>query len=176
MRPLLLCLALLPFTAGCAFDLFDWMPEGATESATYSKIDAPRLWEETKEVINKHWRLKEINEEDLYIQTEWDEHLAPMFKGGNRFQCNAWIHQTDNGPYLEVQVLKEINTNIKKPLDSYAADWEPDGRNIPQEQRIIVEVELALGLFKESDSAGKRKPSPYLTEEDEKARRRRLWD
>lgn len=177
MRLLLLLFTLLPLTSGCAMlDIFGWVPEGSTESAVYAKIDRPRLWEEVKEVVNKHWRLKEIDEEDLYIQTEWDEHLGPMYKSGLRRQCNVWVHQTERGPYLEVQVLKEINTNIKKPLDSYAADWEPDGRDNPQEQRIIVEVELSLGLFKESATAGKKKPSPYLTEEDEKAKRRRLWD
>ena len=33
---------------------------------------------------------------------------------------------------LANQVLKEINTNIKRPLDSYAADWDPDGRDTAQ--------------------------------------------
>ncbi|MHC5020766.1 MAG: hypothetical protein ACYTGX_11770 [Planctomycetota bacterium] len=176
MRLLALLLAMLPCLGGCAIDLFDWWPEGSTESAEYSKIDKPRLWEEVKEVVNKHWRMKEIDEEDLFIESEWDEHLGPMYKSGLRRQCNVWVHDGERGPFLEVQVLKEINTNIKRPLDSYAATWEPDGRDIAQEQRIIVEVELSLGLFKESDSAGKKKPSPYLKEEDEAARRRRLWD
>lgn len=180
MPRLLLLLALLasPLTAaGCAIDLFDWMPEGSTESQVYAKIDQPRLWEEVKEVVNKHWRMKEIDETDLYIQSEWDEHLGPMYKSGLRRQANVWVHADDQGrPYLEVQVLKEINTNIKRPLDSYAAEWDADGRDTAQEQRIIVEVELSLGLFKESDTAGKKKPSPYLKEEDTDAKRRRLWD
>ncbi len=113
MRLLLLLLTLLPLTGGCGIDLFDWVPEGSLESAVYTKIDQPRLWEEVKEVVNKHWRLKEIDEEELYMETEWDEHLGPMYKAGLRRQCKVWVHNTERGPYLEVQVLKEINNNIK---------------------------------------------------------------
>ena len=73
MRRVLLGIALAAFSltaSGCAIDFLGWMPEGSTESAVYAKIDRPRLWEEVKEVVNKHWRMKEIDETGLYIVGE----------------------------------------------------------------------------------------------------------
>jgi hypothetical protein len=67
-----------------------------------------------------------------------------MYKGGFRRQVSAWVHESDAGPWFEVQVVTEVNINIKQPLLSSEADWEDNGRDNPREKAIIWEVEARI--------------------------------
>jgi len=141
-----------------------------------------RLWQEVKEVINRHWKLKVIDEQDYYVQTEWEEHLGPMYQSGFRRQLNAWVYDSDDGPWFEVQVLTEINSNIKQPLNSAAADWEDHGRDNRREKAIIYEVETRVRPPKPSGGDGKDPDAEKFKDrpiegdgESDAERRKRLW-
>ena len=182
MRALMLCALLsIGATASGCLHLFDWLPEGAAESKRYPEITKSQLWLHVKEAVHKHWRLKEIDEHEYSLQTSWEEHLGPMYQSGWRQQVNCWLYDSDQGPYYEVQVLRQVNMNIKNPISSSAADWDDRGRDTRQERRVLYEVDVNIRPPGATEGAARvgPKPSKYryaMEENEEAARRRRLWD
>lgn len=143
---LLLALLGLGATAPGCLSLFDF-GQGTTESPRFSELTKEgrgALWLELKEVVARHYPLATIDEEDYYLQTRWEEHLGPMYKSGFRRQVNAWVYDSEQGPWFEVQVLTEVNANIKQPLLASEADWEDNGRDNRREHAIIWEVEARV--------------------------------
>ncbi|MCI0341119.1 MAG: hypothetical protein L0216_08180 [Planctomycetales bacterium] len=177
-RALLLAASLaLAATPGCIiFGLIESLvPAGSTETKEYVKLKKEDLWERIKEIVAKHFRIRDVDEDAFYLNTEWDVVLGVHYQTGFRRQLHLWVKEGSKGPYLQLQCLREKNVNIQATLDPYAAEWESDGRDERQEIRIELELDLKLGLMKESPTAGKPKTSPYLTKESESERDRRLW-
>ena len=180
MRTLGLALGLLASSAsGCLLiPLIDSMvPLGTTDSRVYRKITREELWDIVKDSVARDFRPKEFDERNLSLSTEWDEHLGPMYKSGRRRRAHVWVYEGDGGPYLSVQVEREVNANIKHTLDPFAAEWEAEGRDELSERRIIYLVEAKLGLQRESGTVKSPRKSPYRAAEEESDadRDKRLW-
>jgi hypothetical protein len=188
MRALLLTALIACGALGAGCELFHF-GDGTMESPRFRELIDParpkdarsRLWQDVKEVVNRHWRLKVIDEHEYYVQTEWEEHLGPMYKSGFRRQLNAWVHDDPKaGPWFEVQVLTEVNINIKQPLSHSTADWEDNGRDNRREKAVIYEVETrirppgASGSDGKDPDAEKFRPTDPNTENHDD-RRKRLW-
>ncbi len=151
------------------------IPLGTYETHHYPKLTRQQLWEQTKYVVAKHFRVWDVDEEGYYLKSEWDVVLGVHYQTGTRRQLHVWAYESDKGPYLQIQCLREKNANIQHTLDAYEAEWESDGRDMSQEKLIEVGLDLSLGVMKESPTAGKPRPSPYLTQESDAEREKRLW-
>lgn len=180
MRGILLASVLAATSGpGCLLvPLIDSMiPLGTTDSREYRKITRDELWDIVKDAVARDFRPKEFDERNFTLSTEWDEHLGPMYKSGRRRRAHVWVYDGEAGPYLSVQVEREVNINIKHTLDPFAAEWEAEGRDELSERRIIYLVEAKLGLQRESPTVKNPRKSPYRAadEESETDREKRLW-
>ena len=153
---------------GC-IALFDF-GDGTMESPRFRELKKEgrgALWLELKEVVARHYPLATIDEEDYHLQTRWEEHLGPMYRSGFRRQLSAWVYDSDQGPWFEVQVLTEVNINIKQPLLASEADWEDGGRDNRREKAIIWEVEMRVRPLAPPGDAKDPDAEKYRFEPDE---------
>ena len=91
--------------------------------------------------------------------------------------CKVWIQRNGrDAPYLEVQVIREVNIDRESPMNSGTAIWRADGRDVEKERRLISAVEVRIGEVGGGSGSGGRRPSPYREEETEEERKRRLWE
>lgn len=176
MRSVLLaCAAALTLGTGCFF-FPNWAPLGSTVGRPYKDAEDVEIWAAAKDAFGIDWRTEILDDVGYTMESEWDEKIAPMYRKGTRRKCFIWlVRGGDNGSYLEVQVVREVNTDRSAPMDSSAATWEPDGRDVEKERRIMSAVDLRLGRVHGQAGPGARRPSPYREEETEDEKHKRLW-
>jgi hypothetical protein len=110
----------------------------------------------------------------MEIETEWNEHLGPMFKMGRRFMAEARVVQEERQLYFEVIVRRERNANLARPLDRRETDWESDGHDKAREKKILWLVTMRLVKFNPSTRSLNPEKSRYLTSEKKK-QEKALW-
>jgi hypothetical protein len=176
MRPWLLCsVLLLPLAAGCAM-FPGWGPSGSSKGRPHKDVEIAKAWVAIKESFGVDWRAEYVGDVEYQIESAWDEQMAPMYRKGRRRRCTAWLYRNSSGhPYVEVQILREVNTDREKPMMSSFASWEADGRDVEMERRLIRAVDLRLGRVHAAPGGGGRRPSPYRDEETENEKHTRLW-
>jgi hypothetical protein len=168
--------AVLPFLVGCTDLAVVLFGVGSSESRPYPGRTAGEVWDALQDAVNETYNIKRADDEDLHLITEWSEHLAPMYKLGRRYQVEAWVrsHEETGAPYIEIAVVRELNTNMDRPLIASEADWEYDARDELRERNIIQLVNLKFHEIKPSKEALEAKPSSYRRDPAEKARED-LW-
>jgi hypothetical protein len=149
---------------------------GSTPSRPYPGRTVEDVWDALQDVVNETYDIKRADDEDKVLETEWSEHLAPMYKLGRRYRVRAWVktHEETGVPFLEVTVEREINTNIDRPLIASEADWAFDDRDESRERNIIMLVNLKFNEIKPSEQALHPKASSYRKDPAEK-RKEDLW-
>ncbi len=162
--------------SGCGiWDLF--IPEGSSKSRDFSRIKGitnRKIWENLQEAVNEEYNIKLANDEEMRLETEWNEHLGPMFKTGRRYMVCAKVLNEEGELFVETTVRREINANVLKPLDRRDAEWEDDGRDESREQKIIWLLTMRLVKFGPSDRSLNPDKSDYLTSEENK-QEDKLW-
>ncbi|GEM_PF-3527091 len=180
MRKALWLMILQILLPGCLPSCFEIFGKGSTESHPYPGMPPEEVWEALQRAVNDYYDIRLADDEEMYLESEWNEHLAPMYKSGRRLRVRAWVrvHEETGLPYLEVTVDREINTNMERPLESSEADWETDwdvdGRDEAREHRIIWLVNLRLKEIAPSKKILEQRPSEYSMTPEEK-RNRNLW-
>jgi hypothetical protein len=175
----LLILLLSLSAGGCGvFDLIGSLfPEGALRSPDYSRIRGitPRaVWEHLQEAVNEEFDIRLADDENLELESDWNEHLGPMYRMGRRYQIAARVVTDELGLGVEITCRREVNTNIRKPLDSRDADWSGDGRDPSRERKILWLMNMRLRKFGPSDRILSPGKSDYLTSEEER-QEEKLW-
>ncbi len=162
--------------SGCG--IFDGIfPEGSSRSRNFRNVPemSPRkLWEHLQEAVNEEYNIKVADDEQMKLETEWSEHLGPMFKTGRRYMVVAAVLQQEGELFIEVTVRRELNANQLKPLDRRDAEWEDDGRDESRENKILWLVTMKLVKFTASDRSLNPEKSSYLTSEENK-QENKLW-
>jgi hypothetical protein len=155
--------------------------KGTSESKRWAGLPKDQLWDVLHEAVNDYYDIRLADDEEMYIESEWDEHLAPMYKSGKRFRVQAWVKwdEEHKASYLEVMVDREINENMDRPLSKsdadWATDWDNDGRDVSREKQLIWLVNFRLKKeIKPSREILANKPSKYREDPDQK-RREALW-
>jgi len=175
MRALALLLLLVPLTAGCAM-FPNWGPQGSTAGRPYDDAEMTDVWVAAKEAFGVDWRTYTVNDTDYQIASDWDVQLAPMYRKGIRKKCSVWLFSDGQGrPYVEVQILREVNTDRDHPMQLDNARWEANGRDVEMERRILNAVDLRIGRVGAGSGAARIRPSPYDDDETEDEKRDRLW-
>ncbi|MHC4780116.1 MAG: hypothetical protein ACYTFG_16215 [Planctomycetota bacterium] len=180
MRKFLLLGMILVVSNGCVALGYALFGRGSSESQRWRGRSQEEIWDVLQEAVNDYYDIKLAHDDDKYLESEWNQHLGPMYKSGKRFRVLAYVHWDEEflAPYIEITVEKEINTNIDHPLKASDADWEPDydtdGRDVSREKRIIWLVNLRLKDIKPSKRILENRPSKYSQDPGEK-RREDLW-
>jgi len=138
------------------------------------KITEYKLWEHLQEAVNEEFDIRLADDEKMEIETEWNEHLGPMFKMGRRFMAEARVVQEERQLYFEVIVRRERNANLARPLDRRETDWESDGHDMAREKKILWLVTMRLVKFNPSTRSLNPEKSRYLTSEKKK-QEKALW-
>jgi len=171
-----LFLAFLPGLCGCTDLGILLFGVGSTPSRPYPGRTVEQVWEVLQDSVNETYDIKRADDKEKYIETDWNEHLAPMYKLGRRYRVRAWVKTSEETgvPFIEVSVEREINSNIDRPLISTEADWEFDDRDEARERNLIWTVNLKFQEIAPSEEALHPKPSKYRRDPEEK-RRDELW-
>jgi hypothetical protein len=175
-----LCALLLAFTAGCMHLGYAVFGVGSTESPRWNGVPAEKVWVTLQEAVSDYYDIRLADDEEKYLETEWSEHLGPMYKSGRRYRARVRLkREPETGaPYLEVTVDRQINTNMSHPLSKEEADWQTDwdaeGRDLSREKRIVWLVNFRLKKIAPSKKVLKNEPSEYSRDPEKKARED-LW-
>jgi hypothetical protein len=176
MRKFLCTSVLLLAGFGCANLGYQLFGVGSQESPRWPGLDTHRLWETLQEAVNDYYDIRLADDEEMYLETEWKESLGPMYKSGKRFRVRAWVRMDEEvpGPYVEITVDREINTNLERPLSEAEADWSRDwdqgGRDPSREKRILWLIGIKLKkTMRPSKKVLDNKPSKYREDPVEKA-------
>lgn len=174
MKRLLFFLALLASATGCMEMGYYLFGVGSTESRRMPKKTPSEIWNALQETVNEYFDIRLADDEEKYLETEWNEHLGPMYKMGRRLRVRAWVKMDEDqlAPFIEICVDREVNTNFEKPLSKSEADWEPDfsvdGRDQSREILLLQMVRMRLYKITPSDEVLSPKPSPYRQDPESK--------
>jgi hypothetical protein len=181
MRRLFWLGILLLLCTGCKQWGLELFGKGESESKRWAGLPKDELWGVLQEAVNDYYDIRLADDEALYLLSEWKEFRAPMYKSGKRFRVKAWVKwdEEHKASYLEVQVEREINENMDRPLSKaeadWVTDWDNDGRDVSREKQLIWLVNFRLKKeIKPSAEVLARAPSIYRQDPD-KRRREELW-
>lgn len=154
---------------------------GCAESPRYRSVSRDEVWHALQRVVNDFYDIRLADDDEYYLESEWSEHLGPMYRMGRRLRVRAYVKEDEELgglPYFEVTVDRQVNTNMERPLSSVEADWETDwdvdGRDQSREHRLIMHVNMLLKEIKPSREILENKPSEYSLTPEAK-QRRELW-
>jgi hypothetical protein len=137
---------------------------------------ADEVWGAAQDVVSGEFDLDKLDAEQRRLETAWREELAPFSREGRRVRVVAWVEWDSHrgAPLLCVEVEKETNTNVDRPLSRAQASWSPDGREARLERHILDKVKLALMEIGPSREIREGRPSRYRRDPRD-AGREALW-
>jgi len=175
MRPGHLTIILFAGVTGCLHLGTAIFGMGSTESRRWPQIEPERVWEVLQEAVSDFYDIHKALDDEMYLETEWNEQLGPMYKTGRRMRARVWVRIDENAraPFIEVTVDRQVNTNMSRPLSKseadWVTDWDVDGRDISRENRLIWLVNFRLRKIKPSREIIENEPSEYSRDPKEKA-------
>jgi len=134
------------------------------------------VWGAAQDVVNGEFDLDVLDTARRTLETAWREELSHSSRVGRRLRVVAWVEWDAHrgAPLLCVEVDKQINTNMDRPISSASARWSPDGRDSRLERLVLDRVKIELMEIRPSSEIREGTPSKYRRDPRDEGRKN-LW-